>query len=109
MFAGLFKMHERCAHCELKFEREPGYFLGSIYFNYGAAALIITVSWVILRFGYGVEPKLLLGCLLAFLVIFQTLFFRWARALWLAMDCRIDASLYPPAQLPESDEERHTA
>jgi hypothetical protein len=94
MFGGLFRMHERCAHCQLKFEREPGYFLGSIYINYGITALILTVGWVTLRFGYDVNAKVLLFGFMAFLVVFQSLFFRYARALWLAMDCRIDPSLY---------------
>jgi uncharacterized protein (DUF983 family) len=97
MFSGLFQMHERCAHCELKFEREPGYFLGSIYFNYGISALIITVTWVVLRFGYDVPAKQLLAGLLVFLIVFQVLFFRYARALWLAMDCRLDPALYAPS------------
>lgn len=94
MFDGLFRMHERCAHCHLKFEREPGYFLGSIYINYGLTALIMTVGWVTLRFGYDIDSKWLLIGFSIFLVVFQSLFFRYARALWLAMDCRIDASLY---------------
>jgi uncharacterized protein (DUF983 family) len=94
MFASLFRMYERCAHCHLKFEREPGYFLGSIYINYGITAVIITIGWVVLRFGYDVDPKLLLIGFGTFLVVFQSLFFRYARALWLALDCRFDSSLY---------------
>jgi hypothetical protein len=27
-------MHERCPVCGLKYEREPGYFLGALYFSY---------------------------------------------------------------------------
>ncbi|MBS0260483.1 MAG: DUF983 domain-containing protein [Planctomycetes bacterium] len=96
-------MHERCAHCQLKFEREPGYFLGSIYINYGLAALIITVAWITLRFGYKVDAKLLLPAFMVFLVVFQTLFFRYARALWLAMDCRIDPSLYADVPEPQAE------
>jgi uncharacterized protein (DUF983 family) len=104
MFAGLFRMHERCANCQLKFEREPGYFLGSIYINYGITALVVTVGWVTLRFGYDVNAKVLLFGFLAFLIVFQSLFFRYARALWLAMDCRVDPSLYAdPAESPEEE------
>src|SRR6478609_10637763 len=94
MFSGLFRTNECCAHCHLKFEREPGYFLGSIYINYGITAVIITIAWVTLRFGYDVDPKWLMVGFLIFLVVFQSLFFRYARALWLAMDCRLDRSLF---------------
>ena len=44
-------MYERCPNCKLKYERGPGYFLGSAYLNYGLTAVIITVSYITLRFG----------------------------------------------------------
>src|SRR5260370_34899448 len=34
IFRGFPKMCERCSICDLKFEREPGYFLGAMYFSY---------------------------------------------------------------------------
>lgn len=94
MFKGLFRMHESCAHCGLKYEREPGYFLGSIYINYGVTAFLLTAGWIALRYGFGFEARSLLIPFAACLVVFQTLFFRYARALWLAMDCRFDQSLF---------------
>jgi hypothetical protein len=94
MFKGLFRMHESCAHCGLKYEREPGYFLGSIYINYGVTAFLLTAGWMALRYGFGFEARSLLVPFAACLVVFQTLFFRYARALWLAMDCRFDQSLF---------------
>ena len=44
LFSGWFRMPRQCESCGLKFEREPGYFLGSIYFNYGVTAAIVTVA-----------------------------------------------------------------
>jgi hypothetical protein len=99
MFSGLFRTHERCAHCHLKYEREPGYFLGSIYINYGVTALLLTVAWITLRFGYGFDSRRLVIGLAAFLLVFQMFFFRYGRALWLALDCQFDASLF--ADQPE--------
>lgn len=98
MFTGLFQMQERCPACQHKFEREPGYFLGSIYVNYGITAIIITIAFVVLRFGYGLPNKHVLTGLVAFCVIFPTLFFRYARALWVAMDCYWDRSIYESPQ-----------
>src|SRR5262245_12611962 len=34
LFAGWFRMREACAACGLRYEREPGYFVGAIYVNY---------------------------------------------------------------------------
>ncbi|RKS02412.1 DUF983 domain-containing protein [Flavobacterium sp. 102] len=32
---GFPKMHEHCSHCNFKFEKEPGYFFGAMFVNYG--------------------------------------------------------------------------
>jgi hypothetical protein len=34
-------MYEHCPVCDLKFEREEGYFLGAMYISYGMALCII--------------------------------------------------------------------
>src|SRR2546422_5139223 len=41
IFRGLVKMNERCPVCDLKFEREEGYFLGAMYISYGLALIFI--------------------------------------------------------------------
>lgn len=92
MFTGLFRMRETCPHCGLKFEREPGYFLGSIYINYGLTALITTIGWVSLRYAFGYQAAWAPFGFALFCVVFPTFFFRYARALWLAMDCRFESA-----------------
>ena len=94
MFTGLFGMHESCAHCGLVYEREPGYFLGSIYINYGITALLTTAGWVTARFILRIESSWLLPAFAVFCLLFPVLMFRHARALWLAMDCRFDDTLF---------------
>jgi hypothetical protein len=32
---GFPKMNEYCSHCNFKFEKEPGYFFGAMFVNYG--------------------------------------------------------------------------
>ena len=90
MFRGLFHMQPDCESCGLHYERDPGYFLGSIYVNYGLTALITTAGYLILRLGLGVEGRTLLFVFTGFCLVFPALFFRYARALWLAMDCNFD-------------------
>jgi uncharacterized protein (DUF983 family) len=41
-----FKMNPRCPVCGLKFEREPGYFLGSMYLSYALGGAAV-VAWVL--------------------------------------------------------------
>jgi len=93
-------MNERCRHCGFKYEREPGYFLGSIYVNYGLTAIISTIVYIGLRFGAGWPNVWVLGPLLVFCIVFPLFFFRYARAYWLAMDCYFDPTV--DVQLPET-------
>jgi len=74
----------------LKFQREPGYFLGSIYFNYGLTALLCTVAYLALFLATEVSSEWMLGSLLAFSVLFPLWFFRYSRSLWLGMDQYFD-------------------
>lgn len=85
-------MYESCPSCKLKYERSPGYFLGSIYVGYGLTAMIVTIAYVGLHFGAGWSNRTIIGPLLAFVVIFPLFFHRYARALWLAMDLYFDQS-----------------
>lgn len=90
LFAGRLKMEDHCRECGLDLRREPGFYLGSIYFNYGMTALVVTVVYIAaLTQGYG-RSKLLLWGMAAFCVVFPLWFFRYARSLWLGMDHYVD-------------------
>jgi uncharacterized protein (DUF983 family) len=93
MFRGLFAMNERCPVCNLKYERAPGYFLGSTYMSYALTAMVIVPAYVGLRFFWQFTNAQIRWPLAAFAVLFPILMFRHARALWLALDCRWDPAL----------------
>lgn len=86
LFRGLFTMHERCPNCAVKFEREPGFFLGSIYINYGLTSLIVAIAYPLLLFRFGIPKSPLMLGSLAFVLLFPILFFRHSRSLWLGFD-----------------------
>jgi uncharacterized protein (DUF983 family) len=92
LFVGYFTMHARCADCNLKYERDPGYFLGSTYINYGLTAVTITVLYIVLHFMLEFNNRTLAFPLTALCVAVPLLFFRHARALWIAIDCFFDAA-----------------
>lgn len=86
LFSGIFFVPEKCRDCGAPFAREPGFFLGSIYINYGLTALIAAVVYPILMFNKVVpEPYLTIGSL-SFVVLFPLLFFRHSRSLWIGFD-----------------------
>lgn len=86
MFKNLIQMNPNCPHCGIKFEREPGFFLGSIYINYGIATLTVAIAYPILLFnGIVAETPLLIGSLV-FVVVSSLVMFPLARSLWLGFD-----------------------
>jgi uncharacterized protein (DUF983 family) len=86
LFAGWLRMNQQCPHCSAVFEREPGFFLGSIYINYGLTALIVAIAYPLLLFNGLVAERALLISAMAFTVVFPILLFPWARSLWLGFD-----------------------
>jgi uncharacterized protein (DUF983 family) len=105
MFRGWFKMHEHCSNCGIKFEREPGYFLGSIYFNYGLTALVVAIAYPVLMFNKVLDDKVLMPLTLGFVIVFPIIFFRHARALWAGFDQLMDPreSAEPRNAAPSED------
>jgi len=83
-------MNVTCDKCGTSLEREPGYFLGSTYINYAVTAGLTTVSYVALHFGAGWSNAVLMPGLAVFCLIFPLVFFRYARSLWLSLDCFFD-------------------
>ena len=83
-------MHERCPSCGLKFEREPGYFLGAMYLSYGLALIVITVLaallWLAARWSL---DKTVLWAIVLFLPLAPPLTL-FSRVLWIYLDQAID-------------------
>ena len=86
LFRGPVAMFECCPECGIKIEREPGFFLGAIYFNYGLTAVLTLISYAILRFSTEMSSKQVLATTLAISVVFPIWFHRYARSLWAGFD-----------------------
>jgi hypothetical protein len=83
-------MNEMCPGCGLRMEREPGFYLGAIYFNYGLTALAVTIAFPLLTLTQMLTSRQALFVCMAFVVIFPLAIFRLARSFWLAFDEMID-------------------
>ena len=97
LFYGWFAMHDACDHCGMPFQRGPGFYLGSIYFNYGLTSALALAAFFVLYLGYGVSSQVLMWPLVSFCLLFPLWFFRYARSLWLGMDEYFD----PAEEQPE--------
>jgi uncharacterized protein (DUF983 family) len=86
LFRGWFKMNDVCPECGTAFEREAGFYLGSIYVNYGLTALVVAIGYPVLLFNQILAERTLLIMAMVFSVAFPIWFFRYARALWIGFD-----------------------
>jgi uncharacterized protein (DUF983 family) len=86
LYAQPFKMYDHCHHCNLKYEREQGYFIGAIYINYAATVAIAVPGFLLLDTftSMTINQQLLLW--IPFAVIFPLICFHHARSLWLVLD-----------------------
>lgn len=90
MFRNWLTMNDPCPACGRRFNRSPGYLLGSIYFNYGVTAVLVVVAFFSLFLTKTLTARQLLWVLTAFSLVFPLWFFRYARGLWIAFDERFD-------------------
>jgi uncharacterized protein (DUF983 family) len=90
IFRGFPKMYERCAVCDLKFEREAGYFLGAMYISYGLAlgmiAIFAALLWSVTS--WSIVKDVSWACLL--FLPFAPWLTLSARVLWIYLDQTLD-------------------
>jgi len=83
-------MHPRCSSCDLKFEREEGYFLGAMYISYVLALVTIVGLGFIL---WAATPwslqRITVWAILLFLPLAPALTL-FSRVLWIYLDWAID-------------------
>jgi uncharacterized protein (DUF983 family) len=90
LFRGAFRMHEACPHCGFSYAREPGFYLGSIYLNYGATVILTGGLYALVVLVLGLSNETALATCLAAAVLFPILFFRHARSFLLALDSSVN-------------------
>lgn len=83
-------MHEACSACGFSYEREPGFYLGSIYLNYGVTVIVTGSLYALLVLGLGCLNETALAICLAAAVLCPVLFFRHARSFLLSLDSSVN-------------------
>jgi uncharacterized protein (DUF983 family) len=92
VYAGFFRMHERCPVCGIQHEREHGFFLMAIVFGYGFYLLVLMplLMWL-----YQLRVSLW-QFVIAITVLSIALIppvFHYARVIWLHIDEVLDPRL----------------
>ena len=81
---GFPKMNEYCPNCHNKFEKEPGYFFGAMYVNYGLTVAQSIATYVIAQFFFTETFDLRIIPIIAVVIISMASFnIRLSRLLWI--------------------------
>ena len=94
LFRSLFGMHERCPHCGVLYEREPGYYLNSMFVAYTIGFLVLVPSALLLAWWY-VSVLTFTVVIAVEAIIIWPIIFRYSRAIWLHLDQVLDPRTPP--------------
>jgi uncharacterized protein (DUF983 family) len=89
VFTSLFGMHTHCPDCGVKFERETGYFLNSMFIGYSAGFLVLVPTALLLAF-LDVSILIFSVVIIVQTAILTPLIFRYARIIWMHADQVLD-------------------
>lgn len=79
----IFKMHERCSHCNTKYKIEPSFFFGAMYVSYGVGVAFGVAAFVI---AFLIFKTSLVNTFIAItltLIVFMPFIIRVSRNIWI--------------------------
>ena len=89
VFISTWKMNETCPYCGIKFEREDGYFMMSVFIGYVIGAFIALPICLALYFLDAPFAWYFIFTIGIFLLLIP-LIFRYARLIWMHIDEVLD-------------------
>ena len=90
VYTQMLDTEERCSHCNLKYEMEPGFWLGSLWTSYPIVILIELPFLITALLVDGIAMWLsFIGLVLAFFIAWP-LMLRLGRSLWIHINVRYD-------------------
>lgn len=80
----MFDIHETCSHCEMKYERETGFFFGAMYISYMLnIALFVTAVVGYFLFFSEADWRIYIGTYVALTILLTPVLYRLSRSIWL--------------------------
>lgn len=76
--------HKKCPHCDLQYEREPGFFFGAMYVSY-AMTMAVLLSTALILYNFFGDPELIvyITTVPAVVLLLLPVVFRYSRTLYL--------------------------
>ena len=88
------KMKEACSCCELKYEREPGFFFGAMYVSYALTSGLFIVFFLADAMWLHLETWVLLTLIVGSIIALFPVTFRWGRLIWMNFFTRYDKHIH---------------
>ncbi|WP_422083458.1 DUF983 domain-containing protein [Ulvibacterium sp.] len=92
----LFKMHERCSNCGLKYKMEPSFFYGAMYVSYAVGVAFAVAAFVISYLFIGLSLLNAFIAIVGTLVLFLPVIIRLSRNIWINFFVKYDAEAVNP-------------
>jgi uncharacterized protein (DUF983 family) len=95
-FSKLFKMHDNCPHCDLRYELEPSFFYGAMYVSYGYSVAIFVATYILMNMFFEPTIKQIILVLLGVVIVLSPLVLRLSRVTWLNLFVKYDPTKKGP-------------
>jgi len=90
----LFKMHERCSHCNTKYKMEPSFFYGAMYVSYAVGIAFAVAAFVITFLFIGTSLVSTFIAIVATMVVFMPVIIRLSRNIWINLFVSYDPATH---------------
>lgn len=91
--SGMSKIKKECSECHLHYEKEPGFFYGSMYVSYALMAGIFITWFIIDLLFLQMDAVYLALIVMGSILSLSPVVFRWSRIIWLNFFVRYDKRL----------------
>lgn len=79
----MFDLHEKCSHCGLRYEFEPGFFYGAMYVSYGLTVALGIATYILMQIFFEASVGQIIAVLVAALIVGSPLILRLSRIIWM--------------------------
>ncbi|MGB5610431.1 DUF983 domain-containing protein [Eudoraea sp.] len=86
----LFKMQERCTHCNTKYKIEPSFFYGAMYVSYAVGIAFAVAAFVIAFLIIGTSLLNTFIAIVVTMVVFLPFIIRLSRNIWINIFIKYD-------------------
>lgn len=84
-------MPERCPHCSLKYEPEPGFYFGAMFISYILSSFVLLIVAAICVIYFGMTAEGMIGIVIIIGCIIYLKVLRLSRSVWIHITQKYDA------------------